>query len=263
MKLHERLGQLIFEVVPDDHSGLYRFCRRYVDRYNGDNDSNPALNGEYRFLTSELRNIGTGTVFDVGANVGDWTSFALQTNPRLHVHCFEPGAAAFAGLAGKSWPSNVRLNKVGLGEREAELDLNVIGGASGLNSLYIRHGIPAARNSETEKIVVYSIDSYCRDHAVDRLDLVKIDVEGHELAVMKGMTRMLSERRVSTIQFEYGGCALDAGVTLRDIWQFLEPFGFRFYKLHRTGPRPVAEYHPALETFRYSNWVARQSSQTR
>ena len=74
---------------------------------------------------------------------------------------------------------------------------------------------------------------------------------------MKGMTRMLSEGRVKTIQFEYGGCALDAGITLGDIWQLLEPLGFVFFKLHSRGARRVAEYHRDLETFRYSNWIAR------
>src|SRR5437763_205239 len=78
MKLHERLGRLLFTLIPSDNAAAYRACRHYVDRFNGDNDSNPATNGEYKFLLGELRNREVRTVFDIGANVGDWTEFALR-----------------------------------------------------------------------------------------------------------------------------------------------------------------------------------------
>lgn len=257
MHLHERLGRFIFTLIPADNTAVYRLCRHYVDRFNGDNDSNPATNGEHRFLLNELRNREVRTVFDVGANVGGWTEFALRINPRLELHCFEPSAVSFARLATSGLPQNVRLNQIGLGDADGIADLNVVAEASGLNSLYVRENVSAGRTCTTETIMIGTVDSYCARNAIDRIDLMKIDVEGHELAVMKGMTQMLSEGRVRTIQFEYGGCALDAGITLRDIWQLLEPHGFEFFKLHSHSARRVTEYHRDLETFRYSNWIAR------
>jgi len=256
MKLHERLGRFIFNLMPRDNPAVYRFCRHYVDAFNGDNDSNPATNGQHKFLLNELRSREVRTVFDVGANVGDWSEFALRVDPTIDLHCFEPSAVSFARLATRGFPKNVRLNQIGLGDADGLAELNVVGEASGLNSLYVREGIAVGKTCTTETIMIGTVDSYCAENAIDRIDLMKIDVEGHELAVMKGMSRMLSEGRVRTIQFEYGGCALDAGITLRDIWQLLEDRGFEFYKLHPNDARHVPEYHRDLETFRYSNWIA-------
>jgi FkbM family methyltransferase len=257
MSLQERFGRFVFNLIPADNAIAYRVVRHYVDRFNGDNDSNPAANGEHRFLLNELRNREVQTVFDVGANVGDWAEFALRVKPHIELHCFEPSAVSFARLATRGFSQNVRLNQLGLGDADGIADLIVVGEASGLNSLYVRESVAAGSTCTTETIMIGTVDSYCARNSIEGIDLVKIDVEGHELAVMKGMTRVLSERRVKAIQFEYGGCALDAGITLRDIWQLLEPQGFEFFKLHYRGMRRVREYRRDLETFRYSNWIAR------
>jgi FkbM family methyltransferase len=212
-------------------------------------------NGEYFFLRSELPKIG-GVVFDVGANVGNWASFVLDINPKINLHCFEPSKATYAKLAQKEWPSNVRLNNLGLGEVEGVLELNVVDEESALNSLYLRRGVDCARAVKTEKISITTIDDYCEKNAIQRIDLIKVDVEGHELAVFKGMRQMLAQGFVLAIQFEYGGCNLDAKVYLGDIWEFLEPYGFKFYKLYPEGPRHIENFRQKLETFQYSNWVA-------
>jgi FkbM family methyltransferase len=259
MKIHEWLGRYLFRIMPAYNATAFRFCLRYVDRFNGDNNSNPTENGEYRFLSRELSRHRAMTVFDVGANVGDWAAFALTANPQLDLHCFEPSEFSFSRLAGRQFPPNVRLNRFGLGECDETRALNIAGEGSGLNSLYVRQPLMAASRGITERITLTTADDYCARHSIASIDLIKIDVEGHELAVMRGMRRMLVEHRVKTIQFEYGGCSLDAGITLREIWNYLEPFGFRFSKLYAGGERPVAEYHRDLETFRYCNWVARWS----
>lgn len=212
------------------------------------------------FSAMNCRSLG-GVVFDVGANVGSWASFVLGINPKVNLHCFEPSKATYAKLAQKEWPSNVRKNNLGLGEVEGMLELNVVDEGSGLNSLYLRRGVDCARAVKTEKISITTIDAYCEKNAIQQIDLIKVDVEGHELAVFKGMRKMLSEGRVCAIQFEYGGCNLDAKVHLVDIWYFLEPYEFRFYKLYPEGPRHIEKYLQSLETFKYSNWVAIHRSQ--
>lgn len=252
MKLQRQLGRMFFNMVPAYNHNLYEFCVKYVDRFNGDNNSNPETNGEYIFLRDQLR----GVVFDVGANIGDWASFALATNQKINLHCFEPSAATYDKLAQKKWPSNVWLNNLGLGEVESVLELHIVDEGSGMNSLYARRGVDAARAIKKEQINITTIDGYCEKKGISKIDLIKVDVEGHELAVFKGMSQMLAKGLVRAIQFEYGGCNLDAKVSLGDIWYFLKPHGFRLYKLYPEGPRHVEKYQQSLETFKYSNWVA-------
>jgi FkbM family methyltransferase len=252
-----QLGRMLFKLVPAYNDILYEFCVRYVDRFNGDNNSTQETNGEYFFLRNELPKLGDGgVVFDVGANIGDWASFALGLNSKLNLHCFEPSKATYVKLAQKEWPSNVSINNIGLGEVEGVMELNVVGDGSGLNSLYLRRGIDCAVAVKKEIINITTIDDYCEKNAIQGIDLIKIDVEGHELAVFQGMRHMLTQERVRIIQFEYGGCNLDSKVHLGDIWYFLEHYAFNFYKLYPDGLHRIKKYQQGLETFKYSNWVA-------
>ena len=256
MNLLRELGRTVFHMTPPYSRFIYQFSARYVDRFNGDNNSNSKTNGEYSFLRNELLGLGNGVVFDVGANVGDWASFALGINPKVNLHCFEPSKATYSKLTQKQWPSNIQLNNCGLGEVEGVLELNVVAEESGMNSVYLRRGVGDATSVTTETIHITTLDKYCEKRAIQHIHLIKVDAEGHELAVFKGMSQMLAKGFVRAIQFEYGGCNLDARVNLSDIWDFLEPHGFRFHKLYPEGPRHVEKYQRSLETFKYSNWVA-------
>ena len=59
---------------------IYRFCKRYVDYYKGENNSDMLSNGELRFLKCVLPKCKI--VFDVGANIGKWTYLAKNINPK-------------------------------------------------------------------------------------------------------------------------------------------------------------------------------------
>jgi len=63
---------------------------------------------------------------------------------------------------------------------------------------------------------------------------------------------MLAARKISMIQFEYGGCNLDANVYLRDIWNLLSMHGYRMAKVYPDRLRHYDEYDQKLETFKYS-----------
>ena len=59
-------------------------------------------------------------------------------------------------------------------------------------------------HSERRQVEVQTGDAYCTRHRIERIDLLKIDVEGAEHLVLRGFERMLHERRIEVIQFEYG-----------------------------------------------------------
>jgi FkbM family methyltransferase len=233
---------------------LYRFCRRVVDHHRGDNDDDMRVNGEVALMRQRLPS--ASVVFDVGANVGDWTACALAINARAEYHCFEPSAATFAALQQRGWPPNVRLNHGALGAANGPMTLHVFGERLGANSLYDRRGTDA-RTQRLEAVAVGTVDGYCADHGIGRIDFLKLDTEGHELAVLEGASSMLRDGRIEAIQFEYGGTYIDARIWLRDVWDLvgrLNPV-YRFYKLHPDGPRRIDAYRQTLETFQYSNWA--------
>jgi FkbM family methyltransferase len=232
----------------------FRLARRIVNLHEGNNDCDMRTNGELRLARTVLPS--SRVVFDVGANIGDWTEGALAINPRAQYHCFEPSRATFASLTARSFPGNVQLNAFGLGSAPEARTLFVFGTGGESNSLYRRVGTPSAQH-EQESVVLRTLDDYCADAGIDEVDFVKIDVEGHELAALRGASRMLAAGRLGVVQFEYGGTYIDSRALLKDIWELVTDChrGYAFYKLFPEGPRRVERYDQTLETFQYSNWV--------
>ena len=236
---------------------LYRFCRRVVDYQRGDNDDDMRVNGELTFMQQQLP--AAAVVFDVGANVGDWTACALAINGQANYHCFEPSAATFAALEQRGWPENVTLNHAALGASQGAMTLHVFGERLAANSLYNRQGTDAV-TQRLESVSVDTVDRYCAERGIEHIGFLKIDTEGHELAVLEGASGMIRDGRIDTIQFEYGGTYIDARVWLRDVWDLIARLNpsYRFYKLHTDGPRRIDAYRQSLETFQYSNWAIRR-----
>ena len=76
------------------------------------------------------------TVFDVGANIGHWAKLALQINPDLNLHCFEPSRSTFQELLSNKFQSNVICNNFGFSSTSGEACMHVFRDGSALNSLY-------------------------------------------------------------------------------------------------------------------------------
>ena len=184
--------------VPANSALMYRFAKRYVDRYNNDNNADMKANGEVRFLQLYLPRCET--VFDIGANVGDWTALALKFNPVAAIHCFEPSGSTFELLRSRGFPANVALNNIGLSSSRREAELFVSSNNSGMNSLYARDGLEGFEVAcqVRQHIVLDTVDNYCRERRIQSIDLVKMDVEGHEMEICKGMSQMLGS----------GGCPI-------------------------------------------------------
>ena len=233
---------------------FYRFCKRYVNHYNGDNNSDMRTNGELHWLREILPECDT--VFDVGANIGDWTALALSIYPFLQVHCFEPCSAAFNQLQSRKLArEGIFINHFGLSDSAGEATIYVFENGVGTNSLYWRSGLNAEQKSR-EIVSLDTLDAYCERSDIRHIDLLKLDVEGHEFSVLKGATRMLKEGRIYRIQFEYGGTYIDARILLKDMFELLNNYHFHLYKIYPKELRFIERYHQRLESFQYSNWVA-------
>jgi FkbM family methyltransferase len=226
---------------------LFKLARLYVNFYSGQDDPDFRTNGEARTLRRLLP--GCTVAFDVGAHVGDWTALALEVEPSLQVHCFEPSAGSFRQLEQRfGGAANVRLNSSALSDEAGEASLHVHEGEPDRNSL---HGA----GESNQPVRLRTLDEYCESEGVERIDYLKIDTEGHELAVLRGAEGALRAGRIHYVQVEYGPAYLDAGATLEDVMAFLRELGYRANKILPRGPEPVPAYDRSLENFTLSNWL--------
>lgn len=234
---------------------LYRICRRYVYYYQGDNNDEIFTNGELRLLKDILPKCKI--VFDVGSNVGDWANLSILINRQLTIHCFEPSLNTFK-LLKKTLKKNKEhfvLNNSALGESSGEAFLNIYSETAGSNSLYSRKGVPL-KSERLEKITVDTIDQYLEKHNIPNIDFLKIDVEGNELKVLQGANKALSKGVIKYIQFEYGGTYIDARIYLKDVFYFLDNYGYSLYKIYPKEIMHFVEYSQSLDNFNYQNWLA-------
>ena len=220
---------------------------------------NIRTNGEEALIEKLIARLPPDAVlFDVGANVGDYTLALLRhCGPGVRIFAFEPAARTFALLQDSvSRAANVKLDRIGFGEHAGETDLFADKQASGLASVYPRRMFGgAAREWPVERIAIMRIDEYCRANGIGRIHLLKLDVEGHELSVLKGCGDILAQDRIDVIQFEFGGCNVDSRTFLKDFFDLLTP-KYRIFRIVADGLVPLDAYRESYEIFDTSNFVA-------
>lgn len=235
-----RLGKLLF-------SASQSFLNALNNKIN-----DPDLSGENWFLQN-LNHSEIKVVFDVGANVGNWSKKIVEVNPEAEIHAFEPVPATFEKLKNnlKGFP-NLKLNLLGLSSESGKLNFNFYPDSSYLSSAF-EHDL--GKEGQLIEVDVIQGDQYCEQNDIQQIDLLKIDTEGFESKVLKGFTSMFESNKIRLVQFEYGPMAIDSKFLLSDFYKFFETHGFRVGKIF---PKWVdfKPYSKDMENFVLSNFVA-------
>lgn len=84
-----------------------------------------------------------------------------------------------------------------------------------------------------ESLEVTTIDKFCEDNRVHKIDILKIDTEGHEKEVLLGGMKMLEKSRIGFIKLE---CGVDPGnsrhVPYAEVVNFLSDMGYRIFGVY-------------------------------
>jgi FkbM family methyltransferase len=203
---------------------------------------------------------GPYTIFDVGANQGQFLAVVLSTSLKdFRVHAFEPSSESFRLLTEKmGGRPEIVLNNVGLGRERGTLDLFFDKPGSRLASLTSRKLDHINMEfTHSEKVTIDTVDDYCGEHNINYIDLLKIDVEGHELDVLAGATNMLKGSRVGMVTFEFGGCNIDTRTFFKDYYYLFTENGMSLFRITPSGYlQPITHYGEILEQFRTTNYLA-------
>jgi FkbM family methyltransferase len=138
------------------------------------------------------------TIIDIGAGLGDFTVYAAHRCPNGHVLAYEPFPESFALLQ-----QNVTLNNLqnveakpyAIAEKSGSLALNI-----GLGEA-VQHSTTRA-GAHTIEVRAITLQQVFAEHGFDRCDLLKMDIEGGEYAILRGLSADLL-KRVQRIALEY------------------------------------------------------------
>lgn len=175
---------------------------------------------------------GPGMVFDVGANVGQTTLSIKKRFPDAHVHAFEPVRSTFETLrAAVGHLSSVYCHDVALSDQEGSRTIPIVPGSvfNSLSSPYWKDEKDAVR----EEVKLIALDTFVAARAIGGIDLLKIDTEGHELAVLQGATGALSHAGTRCVYVEVTFSSQNTqNSQFTPIFDFLVPLGYRFMGLY-------------------------------
>jgi FkbM family methyltransferase len=202
------------------------------------------LNGEYLFYKTIEPNIDV--IFDVGCRKdSEFTDFHGE------VHYFDPVKEFIENLSMQPNQNRVAVfNSFGLSDVNDTLYYY-----PKYQSFYDR--VASCQISDEENKILFEVRKaadYIREKNVPKIDFLKIDTEGYELKVLRGLEDDL--HNVRFLQFEYGGTAHDSHVGLADMVDYLKEYSFeRFSYLTNDGPVPILDFS---DHYQYCNIVCFQ-----
>lgn len=268
-KVAEALGQALTRAL--SRRALYNFNKAlYLVSLRGMGLNNGAYGDgisypEQRFLKRFAAQSGPNPlIIDVGANAGQFALSAVRFVPRARVIAFEPNPHAFARLE-----SNVRvagaaieLEQLALANQCGTLDLYDLDGQEGtpfasLNSQVVDCAARALRTERAEPmhVPVERLEDWLDRRGIDHIDLLKIDAEGSELEVLKGVASRLARGAIRHIQFEFNYCNVYTKAWFRDFVELLPNYGIA--RLLYSGELLPLQYSPKYcELFSYQVLIA-------
>lgn len=191
-----------------------------------------------------------GVVFDVGAHAGQYAKLFACAAPDGRVYAFEPGSYARSILRTMLWLrrlGNITIVPVALGASCGVDVLNVPVKRRGSYGFGLSHlGQPQSRWPATaeELVATATIDVVAAALDLDRLDFIKADIEGWEMALLRGAEESLRRFR-PTLLIELAAAHLArAGDRLDDAFAFLAGLGYAAFELSPDGKLlPTATPH--------------------
>jgi FkbM family methyltransferase len=189
--------------------------------------------------------------------VGCYSFAVFAQNPNAQLFAFEPHPETFQRLSENLAAREAQLINAACGKVAGEMVLyDYSTGASEHASLYqqvieqIHH-----REAQAHNVQVIDLDTFVSDRGIKQIDLLKIDTEGHELSVLEGAQRLLRDRRISAIQFEFNEMNVISRTFFRDFYTALPEY--KLFRMVRDGLIPLPTYSPGLcEIFSFrTSWL--------
>ena len=176
---------------------------------------------------------GAKTILDVGANAGIYSLAALAIQPDASVHAFEPTpeiANRLRATAKLNGLEHLYVHEAAVSKRTGTATLKRFRGELGTNegmNFVSENGAEA----DGEKVQTVSLDRFCEERSIDHVDLLKLDIQGHEYAALQGAEQLIRAGRIRTIFMELNWAQQSKSIcAATESVQFLTQFHYLFAK---------------------------------
>jgi FkbM family methyltransferase len=214
--------------------------------------------GELDWLKRYLSNIEAPVVFDIGANIGDYSNDIIKLFPNALIYAFEPHPKNFVKLKSLEKRSLYCLNKAVGNQQEQILLYDYEKNDGSAHASLYQEVIEEIHQGQSISytVDVITLDGFCAEQRIKSIDLLKIDTEGNELKCLIGAKQLLEDGKIKAIQFEFNEMNIISRCTFKDFWELLS--NFKLYRLLPGGELlEIRNYSPVFcEIYAYQNIIA-------
>lgn len=204
--------------------------------------------GDDPFLHQErlLAHDRVEVVFDLGARVGKTVAKYRELFPSAHIFCFEPFDHSYAVLTRRHQDaSRVKPQKLAVSDTCGTRAFHC-SDQSDMNSL-----LPLASNAgllttaSADRVITVetvTLDAFCARHRLDRIQILKMDIQGAELQALRGASGLLERQAIGLVYTEMNfGQLYEGQGTFHEVCQLLSTYSYSLYGLYniaysRNGP---------------------------
>lgn len=235
---------------------LSKLIARISNYAQGKGYGTATISQEVKFVHQVLGRVPQLAI-DIGGNVGEYTAELRKKNPSLEIHTFEPSSTNIGKLKARfADDQNIKLMPYAVSNISGSATLFSNEPGSGLGSLSKRKLDHFNIDFDFEEtITTLRFEEYWKEILNKRtIDIVKIDIEGHELTALEGFGKAIQS--VNVLQFEFGGCNIDTRTYFQDFWYFFKANGFEIYRITPLGLENIDRYRESDEFFSTTNYIA-------
>ncbi|HHB78798.1 MAG TPA: FkbM family methyltransferase [Saprospiraceae bacterium] len=222
------------------------------------NYSSHELTGESHFLSWFINNYSPKTIFDVGANKGDYSELCRKYGFIGHIYGFEPNPITYKKLKALETDKNHFFN-IGFSNKPGSFELFYEKGKDeSTHATLYKESIPADNTKIVScEIELKTVDQFVHEQNIKNIDLLKIDTEGNEYKILIGAKKTIEADIIRAIQIEITGINVISRVFFKDFFDLLSP-KYNFFRLLPNSFLPIDEYNEFLflELFAYQNIIA-------
>lgn len=222
------------------------------------NYSDYKISGEKNFLNKILPRYNPSLVFDVGANIGNYTK-AVRAKNSCEIYSFEPNIpTAQQLLQNTNNLEKVKIFEFGFSDKSGKTEIYERDkeGCSSHATLY-REVISDSYQSDMKHttISLSTLDEFCEKERISKISLLKIDTEGNEYKILLGASNLLSKNAIDIIHFEFNVMNISSRVFFKDFFKILT--NYNLYRLLPNSLLKISYHNPVeYEIFAFQNIIA-------
>lgn len=210
---------------------------------------------EIKYIKTFFKEKTLDICIDVGGHRGDYSKELLKIFNIKNLVIFEPSIENYAYLESLFDNKNVKIENIAVSSESGKQKFYFHNKNSSLSSLHLRSFFKNNEDIVSYDVQVISLNEYIKKNFSNKvIDFLKVDTEGNEYEVIKGLGSSI--KKVKVIQFEFGATSVDTKISFFQFWTLLKKNNFQLFRMGPNNLFQLQSYSIEDEFIEYSNFIA-------